>query len=41
LKCGRSVCEAEWHNHKLIEALMCPKGYFMDVLWGHSNLMIA
>ena len=40
LEHGRIICEARWHEHKFIVALMCAESYFRDIILMNPNLMI-
>ena len=40
LECGRSNCEAKWHDQKLIVAIKCAKSCFRDIILMNPNLVI-
>ena len=40
LECGRSTCEAKWHDQKFIVAIMCAKSCFRDIILMNPNLVL-
>ena len=40
LECGRSLCQAKWHDQKLIVAIMCAESCFRDIIVMNPNLVI-
>ena len=40
LECGRSICEAKWHDQKFIVPIMCAESCFRDIILMNSNLVI-
>lgn len=41
LECGRSICEPEGHDKKLVVAFVGLKGCFRDVFFLHSNMIVS
>ena len=40
LEHGRGICEAKWHEHKFIVAIMCAERCFRDIILTNPNLVI-
>ena len=40
LECGRSICEAKWHDQKFIVAIICAEICFRDIIFMDPNLVI-